>query len=124
MFQWRNVRQAEDEEEGLLSGGATRKSIKRGIPVPDPMEKVTAGIRSCRFVSKHPSAAVIPANILRDYSLRAAWEKSHSSNRTARFKDFQHNKSNEKATNVERKVPESTQELHPKVFGNRPKIFK
>lgn len=81
-------RQAEEVEERLCRGGCISGwevagcrgdeggggAKERGIPVPG----VKSGGKSewpCRSVSKQASAAVIWANISRDYGQRASWER-------------------------------------------------
>lgn len=50
------------------------------------MEKVTARSRSCCSMSKQPSAAVICANISRDYGLGASWERQEQHCEDSRLK--------------------------------------
>lgn len=64
-------------EEGLyesVGGGLQGKSGERGIPVPEVKSDGKSDC-PCRSVSKQPSAAVIWANISRDYGRRASWER-------------------------------------------------
>lgn len=62
---------------GVQAGGLQGKAAKGEFLFLNwkVMEKVTAGSRSCRSMSKQPTAAVICANISRDYGSRASWER-------------------------------------------------
>lgn len=77
--------QAEEVEEGVArgfirfggrraGGWVTGKSGKRGIPVPELGSDGKSECSRCS-VSKQPSAAVICANISRDYGSGASWER-------------------------------------------------